>query len=90
MLSVTMIPKQPNKLPKDHSECHQFEKISLKIPTEVHFNRPKMLLLCFYVTIVFMMHMTSICEKKCQQIPLQNFIILQMQSPEAFCKTGVL
>ena len=43
-----------------------------------------------YFDCVFTAHMTSFCEKKSQQISLQNFIILQKQPPEVFCKKDVL
>ena len=43
-----------------------------------------------YFYCAFTTHVTSICDKKSLQLSLQNFIILQKQPPEVFCKKGVL
>ena len=53
------------------------KQISLKISIKVHFNRPKISLLCFYDA-----YDTNLWEKM--------FIILQKQSSEAFLKTDFL
>ena len=53
------------------------KQISLRISIKVHFNRPKISLLCFYDA-----YDTNLWEKM--------FIILQKQSPEAFLKTDIL